>query len=718
MIKKLLFFTKNYFVKLSFFFLLFLSIDSYSQCAGESAEILICNVENPVNKNIDLFALLGGSPASEGTWVDNSMPVGNNSFNGFVNAQALKNSGIYTYTYVQNLSGCTNNQATVTLKIGPYSGIPSPNVSVCDDEESFNLFQAFDGTKLQPQQNGRWTANTNANSLVANMIKPNVLGEGTYSYTYTIPALDSCPEQSATISVSIFRKPVAGMPLDIEICSTADLTQYKNINLNERLVGEDAGGLWTELSGTDELSQVYNIIDLEHIYNTLGAGTYKFQYTVFSPNPICSNSTSNIEIIIEDPLDFTGATLSVDSDICEDEIATATYSATLTRGAKPVPDGIYNVTYSINIGTGTKVITANGSFSNGNFIFAIDRLNLPAVGDYTFTIINIVKTLSSGICNNIIGDISDILSISPLPKINTATITIDPICSGYDAAVEISGNTNLSNGIYRITYSLSGDNTANNQQLEFTAVNGVAQFLIPADLIPNAGINTVFSVTNIVNVNTGCSSAVSLSKVFIVNESPDASDISLSIDNECLEGDTVVELTGFGNITDVNLDYSITGANVASNQIVSVTVDSGRANFVIPMSILSNTGTTNFTLNSLIIDSSGCSTDVANNNTASFSLSNCNVFIPDGFSPNGDTVNDTFGIPQIEFLFPDFSLEIYNRYGNVLFKGNKDKPRWDGRNSDYKIGIDGVAPNGVYFYVLHFNKGNKKPVQGSLYLNR
>ena len=104
------------------------------------------------------------------------------------------------------------------------------------------------------------------------------------------------------------------------------------------------------------------------------------------------------------------------------------------------------------------------------------------------------------------------------------------------------------------------------------------------------------------------------------------------------------------------------------------------------------------------------------------SLSNCEVtddfFIPDGFSPNGDTVNDTFRIPKIQFIYPDFTLDIYNRYGNLLFKGNRDKPEWDGRNSDYKIGIDGMAPNGVYFYILHLNKGNKKPIQGRLYLNR
>ena len=105
------------------------------------------------------------------------------------------------------------------------------------------------------------------------------------------------------------------------------------------------------------------------------------------------------------------------------------------------------------------------------------------------------------------------------------------------------------------------------------------------------------------------------------------------------------------------------------------------------------------------------------------SLQDCEVaqyefFIPDGFSPNGDGVNDSFVIKDIEFLYPNYTLEIYNRYGNGMYKGDNNKPAWDGKNYE-KSGIaGGIAPNGVYFYVLHFNKDNKPPQQGRLYLNR
>jgi len=87
-------------------------------------------------------------------------------------------------------------------------------------------------------------------------------------------------------------------------------------------------------------------------------------------------------------------------------------------------------------------------------------------------------------------------------------------------------------------------------------------------------------------------------------------------------------------------------------------------------------------------------------------------YIPDGFSPNGDGRNDTFFIPNIEIIFPNYSLEIFNRYGNSIFRGNAENREWDGKDGN------GQVPNGVYFYVLHYNREGFEPVQGRLYLNR
>ncbi|MEP2238773.1 MAG: gliding motility-associated C-terminal domain-containing protein, partial [Maribacter sp.] len=111
----------------------------------------------------------------------------------------------------------------------------------------------------------------------------------------------------------------------------------------------------------------------------------------------------------------------------------------------------------------------------------------------------------------------------------------------------------------------------------------------------------------------------------------------------------------------------------------------------------------------------GCSS--ATRVPVTIDFSNCDpenydFFIPDGFSPNDDGRNDTFFIPNIETIFPDFTLEILNRYGTSLFKGDINNPAWDGRNGS------ATAPNGVYFYIINYNKDNSEPIQGRLYLNR
>lgn len=103
----------------------------------------------------------------------------------------------------------------------------------------------------------------------------------------------------------------------------------------------------------------------------------------------------------------------------------------------------------------------------------------------------------------------------------------------------------------------------------------------------------------------------------------------------------------------------------------------------------------------------------------SITLNNCNpedydFFIPDGFSPNADGVNDFYYIPNIEYFYPDYQLEIFNRYGQSLFKGNVNSPKWNGQN----MSSNNDVTSGVYFYILNYNKDNIKAKQGRIYLSK
>jgi len=92
---------------------------------------------------------------------------------------------------------------------------------------------------------------------------------------------------------------------------------------------------------------------------------------------------------------------------------------------------------------------------------------------------------------------------------------------------------------------------------------------------------------------------------------------------------------------------------------------------------------------------------------------NCDIltFVPDGFSPNGDGVNDAFVIPAIQD-FPKGDLKVFNRWGGVVFESANYQNNWDGTYNGEPL------PNGTYFFVLDLGINSDKPQKGYIYINR
>jgi gliding motility-associated-like protein len=91
------------------------------------------------------------------------------------------------------------------------------------------------------------------------------------------------------------------------------------------------------------------------------------------------------------------------------------------------------------------------------------------------------------------------------------------------------------------------------------------------------------------------------------------------------------------------------------------------------------------------IDTNGCQA------SKSIQVRICNnVLIPDAFTPNQDGINDTWELKGID-RYPDAEVNIFNRWGNLIFRSNGyDKP-FDGTlcTTDiyyYKIKLDNVLP--------------------------
>ncbi len=93
-------------------------------------------------------------------------------------------------------------------------------------------------------------------------------------------------------------------------------------------------------------------------------------------------------------------------------------------------------------------------------------------------------------------------------------------------------------------------------------------------------------------------------------------------------------------------------------------------------------------------------------------LSVTKLFIPKGFSPNGDGINDFFVIK--ETTGSPIILEVYNRWGNIVYKSMNYSNDWSGKcNEGIYVGQD--LPPGTYYYTVN---NNSKSYVGYLTLNR
>lgn len=79
---------------------------------------------------------------------------------------------------------------------------------------------------------------------------------------------------------------------------------------------------------------------------------------------------------------------------------------------------------------------------------------------------------------------------------------------------------------------------------------------------------------------------------------------------------------------------------------------------------------------------------------------NCEVFIPNVFTPNGDQLNDKFG-PIFNCPVEEYELTIFNRWGGLMFKTKNPNEQWDGRLRNEP------ETQATYFYVLKFKKYNR-----------
>jgi len=675
--------------------------------AGSDGTLNLCNATNAV----DLFDSLAGNPDTGGIWSP-ALTSGTGLLDPNTDPEG-------TYTYTIN-STCGNSSATVTVSYTALNDAGSDgSIDLCSDDPIVDLFDSLGGT---PQPGGFWSPSLNSGT---GLFDPSIDPDGVYTYTISSEA-SLCPAASADVTVSLTIAPDAGNDGTIDICSNnLDL-----IDLFDSLTGTpDTGGTWspTLTSGTgifdpsldSEGTYIYTITNATcgnssasiivsiselndagsdgsiefcsndtsiDLFNSLGgtpqsggtwspvlnsgtgvfdptidlAGTYI--YTVSNPASICPNATASVEVTIL-PLPDAGDDNTL--NLCINEASIADLFDSLSG----TPDTGGTWSPALNSGTGVFDST------------------LDTPGIYTYTVNSVECSLTDSASVTVV--------LNDVPDVTGLTMSVDEsICLGSDAIVSITGANQLVDGDYTIVYQLTDANIFINT-VAITVTGGNSTFTIPQNFLQNPG-STIITLYQLFFIGENCTAYTELIdpiKVFVI----DAPTPQLVINgNElCLEDNpTVADLTS--NIIDFETIiwyHDAIGDTAYSN---SELLEDGQIYYA------------------GIQTENGCLSRIRLEVTVSLISCIGDLLIPDGFSPNGDGINEVFDILFINDLYPNFKLSIYNRYGNILYEGDKDSPKWDGTWSNNNTPL----PVGVYFYILEFNDGEREPLQGRVYLSR
>ncbi|UPT69663.1 MAG: gliding motility-associated C-terminal domain-containing protein [Flavobacterium sp. JAD_PAG50586_2] len=661
-------------------------------CLGSDATVAISGAANlPDGVYQFNYVIPAGTPAT-GNSGNVTVTGGNGQF--IIPASVFATAGSYTITINEILaaSGCSNTSenANLTFNVetpitaGTFTGI----VSICASVGVFDLTTLLTGQSA----GGVWT--DSASAVVTSPLTIISFTAGTYSYTYTVT--NACGTDTEVVQFTVLATPV--------------LTTV-NVTISPNCVGTDAtvnltgmvDGTYTlnyDLTGSNTLAGQTVVVTI-----TAGIGSFTVPtasipnvgITVITFTSIVNNATTcastliNVasQIIVTPVADIDNANLSI-ANICLGSNVVVNIT-----GATNLPDGVYQFNYSIPGATPVTGNSGNVTMTGGAGSFTVAAASFTAAGNYTLTVTGIIA--SSG-CSNANENATANFTINLSPSMNGATMTAQDTCINNSSNVTISGITNLPDGTYTLSYQLAGANTASGT-LSVLFTNGGATFTIPGTDIVNNGATSI-QMTNLTSPTLTC--AVGGGGTLIANFN-------------------VIALPTPVLITD---GYQFCGSDVPAPTIADLS-----ANIVGTPTMIwydAITGGTAYNNTDLLVDGatyygaevsqSGCESSRL---AVQVDLTFCDIKIPDGFSPNNDGINDTFEIPNLAILYPNFKMEIYNRYGNLVYKGNINVPNWDGTTKEggVKLG-DNLLPTGVYFYILDFSDGIKKAIQGRLYLNR
>ncbi len=317
--------------------------------------------------------------------------------------------------------------------------------------------------------------------------------------------------------------------------------------------------------------------------------------------------------------------------------------------------------------------------------------------------------------------------VSPIVLILAPPVITDATCNNsLDGAIDIT----VTGGGLPYNYSWTGPGafTANSEDLTgvlsgsytitITDANGCSvtdTIVINAltAVIANAGNDTTFCVGGALTLDgSGSSNVTSYQWIQLPSNTIVGNNVTtvvipvggvttyvlLATNGVCTSSDTVVVTSSPGPAANAGPDQTIISGMTATlggsptgppGSTFAWGPSSGLGNTSSSNPIASPAGTTTYIV--IVTDANGCvGSDTMNLNVVP------SIKFPNGFTPNADGTNDIWEIDNIQ-LFVHCQVEVYNRWGELLFNSTGYNIPFDGRYDGKDL------PVGTYYYIIKLN---------------
>ncbi|WP_424495116.1 gliding motility-associated C-terminal domain-containing protein [Salinimicrobium sp. GXAS 041] len=623
--------------------------------------------------------------------------------------------GTYEVTYTVNGDdlACITGTASTTFEI-EVTDEDSPAVveeiaglSTCTEGETITLSTLLVGDTTT---GGTFTVD----GTTATAFDPSI-GVGTYEVTYTVNGDDlACITGTASTTFEIEVTDEESPAVVEEIADLTTCTEDETITLSTLLVGDTTTGGTFTVDGTTATA----------FDPSIGVGTYEVTYTVIGDDLACITGTASTTFEIE-VIEGVDAGADNSTEICQSEIG------------EMLPNvGSVRELYLSLLEDG---VSTEGTF-NPTIQALADRYNSgDQFGDFTTTYtvtagacedsVELTVTVQEGIAPNAGADVDLAFCSTDGPQDLYEFLAEGASAEGTFADLEdgIFDPSTMEAGEYTYEYSVTttgecgGTDTAT---LTITvtdapvapevedAVFCVSQGATVADL--DAGANLMWYTDEALE-NPALAEDVLVEGPYYVTQTNEGGCESVATTITVTLDDTAAPTLAQGGNIFCEFDNP-TIADLENNIVEGGDInwyDAATGGELLSTSNLLENGMTYYA--SLTDATSTCesSTRLA----VTVTLEACELVIPEAFSPNSDGINDRFEVENLAGEYPNYNMEIFNRWGNKVFTGNSSNPSWDGTSDDGSLG-DGVLPAGVYFYILNFNDGQTAPIQGRVYLSR